>query len=72
MAATGCTSKPKDIAESHIQLIIQELRDMDRGLRSALKHQQMAVEASLVEWRRNELSPNVDNTKLMEETEPNK
>jgi hypothetical protein len=45
---------------------------MDRGLRSARKHQQMAVEASLVEWRRNELSPNVDNTKLMEETEPNK
>jgi hypothetical protein len=45
---------------------------MDRGLRSALKHQQMAVEASLTEWGRNGLSPNADNTKLMEETEPNK
>ncbi|KAH6883448.1 hypothetical protein B0T10DRAFT_410635 [Thelonectria olida] len=72
MAATGCTIKPKDVSESHIQLIIQELRDMDRGLRSAVKHQQQAVEASLVEWRRSELSTNANNKKPVEETVPSK
>ncbi|KAH7237914.1 hypothetical protein B0J15DRAFT_453366 [Fusarium solani] len=72
MAATGCTFKPKDVAESHIWLIIQELRDMDRGFRSAVKHEQKAVEATLVEWRRRELLINANNKKLVEETGPNK
>jgi hypothetical protein len=45
---------------------------MDRGLRSAVKHQQMAMEASLVEWRRSELLINANNKKLVEETGPNK
>ncbi|KAH7248437.1 hypothetical protein B0J15DRAFT_401013 [Fusarium solani] len=72
MAATGCTFKPEDVAESHIQLIIQELRDMDRGFRSAVKHQQKAVEATMVEWRRRELLINANNKKLVEETGPNK
>ncbi|EXA31586.1 hypothetical protein FOQG_17658 [Fusarium oxysporum f. sp. raphani 54005] len=73
MAATSCTFKPAEVPESHIQLIIQELRDMDRTVRSAVKHQQMAVEASLVEWRRkrNELSTITNNKKPMDETVPN-
>jgi hypothetical protein len=65
-------AKNENRSESHIQLIIQELRDMDRGLRSAVKHQQQAVEASLVEWRRSELSTNANNKKLVEETVPSK
>ncbi|EGU73819.1 hypothetical protein FOQG_15052 [Fusarium oxysporum f. sp. raphani 54005] len=71
MAAMGYTLKPKHVAESHIQLIIQELRDMDRGLRNTVKHQQIAVEASLVEWRRRELSTNANTKNLMEGIVPN-
>jgi hypothetical protein len=65
-------AKNVNSAESDIQLIIQELRDMDRGLRNAVKHQQKAVEASLVEWRRSALSTNSKNKKLVEETVSNK
>ncbi|KAM6508146.1 hypothetical protein FALCPG4_018033 [Fusarium falciforme] len=72
MDVTGRTLKPTDFAESDIHIIIQELRDMDRDLRSAIKHQQKAVEASLVEWRRRESSTNANNKKLVEETVPNK
>jgi hypothetical protein len=45
---------------------------MDRGVRSAVKHQQMAVEASLTEWRHRELSTNTNNEKLIEGTVPHK
>jgi hypothetical protein len=45
---------------------------MDRGLRSAVKYQQMAVEESLVEWKRSELLINANNKKLVEEIGPNK
>ncbi|SPJ93278.1 uncharacterized protein FTOL_13884 [Fusarium torulosum] len=72
MEATSCTFKPKDAAESHIQLIIQELRDMDRGVRSAIKHQQKVIEASLAEWRRSELLINANNKKPAETTRANK
>jgi hypothetical protein len=65
-------AKNANRSENHIQLIIQELRDMDRGLRSTVKHQQQAVEASLIEWRRSELSTNANNKKLVEETVPSK
>ncbi|KAH6874054.1 hypothetical protein B0T10DRAFT_499401 [Thelonectria olida] len=70
MAATGNTFMPKDLTESHVQRILLELRDMDRGLRSAVKHQQQAVEASLVEWRRSESSTKANNKKLVEERKP--
>jgi hypothetical protein len=45
---------------------------MDRGLRNTVKHQQMAVESSLIEWRRRKLSTNANNKNLMEGTVPNK
>jgi hypothetical protein len=45
---------------------------MDRGLRSAIKHQQKVVEASLVEWRRSELLITANNKKLAETTRANK
>jgi hypothetical protein len=45
---------------------------MDRGLRNTVKHQQMAVESSLIEWRRRELLINANNKNVMEGTVPNK
>lgn len=45
---------------------------MDRGLRNTVKHQQIAVEASLVEWRRRELSTNANTKNLIEGIMPNK
>jgi hypothetical protein len=58
--------------ESRIQLVIQELRDMDRATRSTIKHQQMCVKASLIEWGHSELSVNTNDEDLEEETGPNK
>jgi hypothetical protein len=64
-------AKNRNSPESHIQLVIQELRDMDRTIRNAVKHQQRVVEASLIKWRRSELSTKLNNKKLMEERMPN-
>jgi hypothetical protein len=45
---------------------------MGRTMRSAVKHRKRVVEASLIEWRRSELSTNLNNKKLMEKRMPNK
>jgi hypothetical protein len=45
---------------------------MDRAVRGAIKHQQMAAEASFIEWRRRELSANWHNRKVMEKAVFNK
>jgi hypothetical protein len=72
--AGNCSAQAKNrnSPERHIQLVIQELRDMDRIMRSAVKHQQRVVEASLIECRRSELLTKLNNKKLMEERMPNK
>jgi hypothetical protein len=52
-------------SKNHIQLVIQELRDMDRAAWRAIKRQQMVVEASLTEWRPSKLWPNTNNKKFI-------